>query len=108
MFVRDDGHAASLADAALVAAARADAEATLRIGGAPLLVRVARYERTMPRYTVGHLPRVAEVEAAMASWPAVTVAGASYRGVGLPDCITQGRAAAGRVLERLGGAAAAA
>ena len=38
----------------------------------------------------------------MAAWPAVTVAGASYRGVGLPDCITQGHAAAARMGQWLG------
>ena len=51
----------------------------------------------MPRSTVGHLGRVAAIEAAMTAWPAVTLAGASDRGVGLPDCIAQGQAAAARV-----------
>ena len=101
MFVRDEGDATSVPDAALVAAARADAERTLSISGEPVLVRTARYEHAMPRYTVGHLDRVAAVEAAMEAWPAVTLAGASYRGVGLPDCIAQGQAAAARVAERL-------
>jgi len=102
MFVRDEGAATSLDDAELVAAARTDAERTLHITGAPELVRVARYERAMPRYTVGHLQRVAAVEAGMAAWPAVVVTGASYRGVGLPDCITQAQAAATRVAAQLG------
>jgi protoporphyrinogen/coproporphyrinogen III oxidase len=106
MFVRDEGASTSLPEADLVAAARADAERTLRITGEPMLVRVARYERAMPRYTVGHLGRVAAVEDAMTAWPAVTVAGASYRGVGLPDCVTQGQAAAARVGEWLGASAA--
>ena len=106
MFVRDEGAWTSLPEAELVAAARADAERTLRITGEPLLVRVARYERAMPRYTVGHLERVAAIEAAMTAWPAVTVAGASYRGVGLPDCVTQGQAAAARVGEWIGASAA--
>ena len=101
MFVRDEGQSTSLSAAALVAAARADAEQTLSITGEPVLVRTARYEHAMPRYTVGHLGRVAAVEAAMEAWPAVTLAGASYRGVGLPDCIAQGAAAAARVAERL-------
>jgi hypothetical protein len=38
----------------------------------------------------------------MEAWPAVTLAGASYRGVGLPDCVTQGLAAAERVRVRIG------
>ncbi|MHB8892477.1 MAG: protoporphyrinogen oxidase [Candidatus Limnocylindrales bacterium] len=101
MFVRDEGAWTRLLDEALVAAAREDAERTLRITGEPLLVRVSRWEHAMPRYTVGHLRRVAAVEAAMGAWPAVTVTGASYRGVGLPDCISQGQAAASSVAARL-------
>jgi oxygen-dependent protoporphyrinogen oxidase len=103
MFVRDEGTWTSLPEADLVAAARADAEATLGISGDPHLVRVSRSEAAMPRYTVGHLARVTAVEEAVSAWPAVTVAGASYRGVGLPDCITQGIAAATRMVEWLSG-----
>jgi oxygen-dependent protoporphyrinogen oxidase len=102
MFVRDEGHATSLPEAELVAAARADAERTLRIEAEPLLVRVSRWDGAMPRYTTGHLGRVTAIEAAVSAWPAVTVAGASYRGVGLPDCVTQGGAAADRMGEWLG------
>jgi oxygen-dependent protoporphyrinogen oxidase len=102
MFVRDEGEWTSLSDEALVAAARADAERTLGITGSPLLVRVGRHESSMPRYTVGHLRRVAAIDSAMTAWPAVTLTGASYRGVGLPDCVTQGLAAAARIGERVG------
>jgi oxygen-dependent protoporphyrinogen oxidase len=102
MFVRDEGAATSLPEAELVAAARADAERTLRIAAAPLLTRVSRWDGAMPRYTVGHLGRVAAIEEAVTAWPAVTVAGASYRGVGLPDCVTQGQAGATRMGEWLG------
>ena len=101
MFVRDEGSATSVPEADLVAAARAEVEGTLRIDAGPLLVRVSRWDGAMPRYTVGHLRRVAAIEEAMTAWPAVTVAGASYRGVGLPDCVTQGLAAAGRMGEWL-------
>jgi oxygen-dependent protoporphyrinogen oxidase len=102
MFVRDEGSATSLPEAELIAAARADAEGTLHVSGEPLLVRVSRWDGAMPRYTTGHLTRVAAIEAAVTAWPAVTVAGASYRGVGLPDCVTQGQAAATRMGEWLG------
>lgn len=102
MFIRDEGPSTMLPEASLVAAARADAERTLSIAGEPVLVRTDRYEHAMPRYTVGHIERVAAIDAAMAEWPAVVLAGASYRGVGLPDCIAQGQAAATRVAERIG------
>jgi oxygen-dependent protoporphyrinogen oxidase len=102
MFVRDEGSATSLPEAELVAAARTEVEGTLAITAEPLMIRVSRWDGAMPRYTVGHLRRVTAIEDAMTAWPAVTVAGASYRGVGLPDCITGGLAAAGRIGEWLG------
>jgi len=102
MFVRDEGEWTALAESELVTAARAEAEGTLRIAGEPFVVRVSRWDGAMPRYTVGHLERVAAVEAAVAAWPAVTVAGASYRGVGLPDCVSQGLVAATRLTALLG------
>jgi oxygen-dependent protoporphyrinogen oxidase len=107
MFVRDDGAWTNLPADELVTAARADAEATLRIDRPPQLVRVSRHVGAMPRYTVGHLDRVAAIEAAVAEWPAVATTGASYRGVGLPDCVAQGLAAAATVRTRLGVATAA-
>jgi oxygen-dependent protoporphyrinogen oxidase len=103
MFVRDAGEWTSLPDPALIAAARADAEAKLAIAGEPLLVRLARHAGTMPRYTVGHLERISAIEAAVATWPPVIATGASFRGVGLPDCVSQGHAAADRVRGLLGG-----
>ena len=102
MFVRDEGAWTSLPEADLVAAARADAEQTLRIAGPPSLVRVFRNPGAMPRYTVGHLDRVSAIEMAMTAWPAVVTTGASYRGVGLPDCISQAHAASAMVRELLG------
>jgi protoporphyrinogen/coproporphyrinogen III oxidase len=74
----------------------------MRLSAEPDLVRVASYEDTMPRYTVGHLGRVARAEAELAAHPAVVLAGSPYRGVGLPDCIAGARSAAGTVLSRLG------
>lgn len=79
--------------------------AVQRIAGArvpPLLARVATFDGSMPRYTVGHQARVLRAEHDLAAHPSIVLAGAPYRGVGLPDCITSGRGAAGSVLARLG------
>ena len=57
----------------------------------------------MPRYTVGHVERVAAIRAALARHPAIEVAGAAYTGVGIPECISQGRAAAARIAHLLDG-----
>lgn len=57
----------------------------------PVLTRVARWTRVMPKYTVGHPARVTAVEAAIAHLPRWRVAGSALRGVGVPDCIADGR-----------------
>ena len=97
------GGAQPLPDTALVRAAHLDVSGALGIRGEPLLTRVSRYPAAMPHYTVGHLERVAAAEAALAPYPALRIAGGAYRGVGLPDCIGQGRAAAGAVKRLLAG-----
>ena len=87
------------ADDAVVAAARRDLETTLGVRGDPLLVRVTRWVDQMPHYTVGHIGRVDAALRALAPFPDITVAGSAYRGVGLPDCVAQGRAAARAILD---------
>jgi oxygen-dependent protoporphyrinogen oxidase len=47
----------------------------------------------MPKYTVGHLNRVKTVEEALQNTP-WRVAGSALHGVGVPDCIADGRAQA--------------
>lgn len=96
------GRAHGLSDADLVAAARRDVAETLGARGTPFLVRLGRWPELMPQYTVGHLSRVAAVEAGMADVPRIVLAGATYRGVGIPDCVVQGRAAARKIIGRHG------
>jgi len=48
----------------------------------------------MPQYNLGLLERVAAIDQRLMSLPGVYVAGNAYRGVGLPDCIASGEAAA--------------
>ncbi len=83
-------------DAGIAAAARRDIEATMGARGDPILTRVARHA-AMPHYTVGHRDRLAAAFESLARVPNLVLAGASYLGVGLPDCIAQGRDAAARV-----------
>jgi len=79
----------------------AELSAALGLDASPLRWRVTRWERGLPQYAVGHLERVAAAERALEAHPGVALAGAGYRGSGLPDCIRQGQEAAGRMLERV-------
>ena len=70
----------------------------LNIDARPLFHRVYRWEQSNPQYDVGHLDRVAEIAAALPR--GVYVTGSPYRGVGLPDCVRQGRETAQQVAEQ--------
>ncbi len=85
-------------DDKVVAAVRNELRELMGITAAPQLVRVYRWERAMPQYEVGHRERVAAIERAVAKRPGIVLAGASYHGVGVPDCVRQGQQAAERVL----------
>mgnify|MGYP000905434539 CR=1 FL=1 len=64
------------------------------IHASPGLVRVDRYVSAMPRYHVGHLERVARVEALVRALPGLHLVGGAYRGVGMPDVIASAEQAA--------------
>ena len=64
------------------------------IQGEPELSVLVRYPRSMPQYFVGHLDRVARIESKTATHPGLALAGNALRGVGVPDTIASGEAAA--------------
>jgi oxygen-dependent protoporphyrinogen oxidase len=70
----------------------------LGITAEPVLVRVHRHRRAMPQYAVGHLDRIATIERWVAGVRGLGLAGAAYRGVGIPDCVRSGEAAADAAL----------
>ena len=60
----------------------------------PVLERITRFDRAMTQYHVGHLDRVAAIQAAASRIPFLYLAGAAYGGVGIPDCIRSAERAA--------------
>jgi protoporphyrinogen/coproporphyrinogen III oxidase len=90
-------------DDELVALAR-DELTFLGVSAEPLLSRVHRWPLGMPQYVLGHLDRVERIETVLGAHPGLTVAGAAYRGVGIPDCIASGETAAESVVRALAGA----
>src|SRR5207244_13334471 len=91
-----------LADERLAALVEPELPHLLGVTARPRLVRVHRHARAMPQYDVGHAERVAAIEARAAAIAGLALAGAAYRGVGVPDCVRSGEAAADAVLARLG------
>ena len=68
----------------------------------PLFSRVFRWHLGMPQYTLGHLDRVALIEDRCARIPGFVIAGGSYRGVGVPNCIESGERAVSKILGEWG------
>lgn len=93
---------AALEDEALVATVRRELAELVGIQASPVLVRVQRHPRAMPQYAVGHLERVAAIETRVAALPALVLAGNAYRGVGIPDCVRSGEAAAEAMARGIG------
>ena len=61
----------------------------------PTDVRISRWIDAFPQYTPGHLSRVATIDDTLVDdAPGIFVAGASYRGIGIPACIDQAHQAA--------------
>ena len=65
---------------------------------------VTRWKEAMPQYAVGHARLVREAKRQLAErLPGVWIAGAGLEGVGLPDCVRQGRQAAEQLADWLAG-----
>jgi oxygen-dependent protoporphyrinogen oxidase len=86
-------------DRELIATMRAELKSIFGIAAEPLFHRVFRWQDGYPQYNIGHLERVASAEAALPA--GIFLAGSAYRGVGVPDCIRQGRDAANQAISAI-------
>lgn len=92
------GPIADAEDDELIAAVSSHVAGVLHATKAASRVTVSRWPSVMPKYTVGHLDRVQAIQSALADLPAWRVAGSAVRGVGVPDCVADGRRQAGLAL----------
>ncbi|WP_456271895.1 protoporphyrinogen oxidase [Bacillus sp. AK031] len=68
----------------------------------PEFTIVSRWKEAMPQYTVGHKDRLETMQNKVRQeLPGLFIAGSSFEGLGLPDCIDQGEKAVKNVLEYL-------
>ena len=68
----------------------------LNLEAAPLAHHAFKWPQGFPVLELGHLDRVARAESLMPH--GVFLASASYRGLGVPDCVRQGQEAAQKAL----------
>jgi oxygen-dependent protoporphyrinogen oxidase len=95
------GSSVGLSDEEMVTAAREELSSILGVAATPLWTRSYRWDRAMPQYVVGHLDRVARIEAALGALPRLVLAGGAYRGSGIPDTVRLSRERARALVDSL-------
>jgi oxygen-dependent protoporphyrinogen oxidase len=80
----------------LMTVVRRELASLLGIEAAPKAYKIFRWQNGFPQAEVGHLELIDEIESYL---PAdIALAGSSYRGIAVPDCIRQGRYAVQKIL----------
>jgi oxygen-dependent protoporphyrinogen oxidase len=87
---------ADLAEDETVQLAADDLTAIAGLRHRPIDAVVTRRQKGLPVYKVGHLDLMGEIERRLPQ--GLALAGAGYRGSGVPDCIGQGRRAARQIM----------
>ena len=63
----------------------------------PIFSKVYRWFKGMPKYTVGHLERIAAIDEKLKEHKGLFLIGCSYRGIGMGDCVKSGFDAAAAI-----------
>lgn len=61
-----------------------------KIHANPIFTKVYRWYKGMPKYTVGHLDRIAEIDNSLKKYKGIYLIGCSYKGIGIGDCVKSG------------------
>ena len=77
-------------DAALIEIARTELREIMGITATPVLALAYQWKKSNPQYNVGHSARIDAIDQLVAQHPGLYLAGAAYRGSGIPDCIQSG------------------
>ena len=93
-----DDAALQLTDEDLIAVVHRELSDALGIDAPPLESDVTRWMNAFPQYEPGHSARLAAIDNELASVPNLALAGAAYRGIGIPACIKSGIDAATAIL----------
>jgi oxygen-dependent protoporphyrinogen oxidase len=81
-------------------------QSLLGVTGPWIICQIYRWKSAMPQYHVGHLGRLARIDARLKEHRGLHLAGNAYRGVGIPNCVQSAEQAAQAALRELRVAAA--
>jgi oxygen-dependent protoporphyrinogen oxidase len=88
-----------LDDPALTAAVLEELDTILGLKATPAFSKVYRWFKGMPKFTVGHLDRMAVIDRRVADHPGLHLIGCSYKGIGIGDCVHEAEIAAEKILK---------
>ncbi|MAF26311.1 MAG: protoporphyrinogen oxidase [Gemmatimonadota bacterium] len=71
------------------------------LAGNPSGAWVVRHERAIAQYEPGHLARLEAMDAALAEWPGLFLAGSSYRGIAVNHCVAEAERTAVAIADAL-------
>jgi protoporphyrinogen/coproporphyrinogen III oxidase len=80
----------TLSDDELLATVLEELRDIVGIAAEPLFFKVYRWFKGMPKYTVGHLDRIAAIDEKLKGHRGLFLIGCSYRGIGIGDCVKSG------------------
>ena len=86
-------------DSQLVELVRQELRGIVGITSRPTYTEVHRWVRGMPQYVMGHQARITKIKELLAPWPTLHVSGAGLYGIGIPDCIREGRRVADSLIQ---------
>jgi oxygen-dependent protoporphyrinogen oxidase len=92
-------HMMARSDAEIAQASCQELQQLMGIGAMPLFSQIFRWWDAQPQYDVGHLERMERIERSLP--PGLALIGTAYQGVGIPDCVYQGRQAARRLVDTI-------
>jgi len=102
VFVGRAGQDISWDEHELLDLAKEELKLTLGVTAEPLASRVFMWDRAMPQYNLGHPEILKRIDAALQNHPGLALAGNSYRGIGIPDCIHSGELVVENILKHEG------
>ncbi len=88
-----------LDDAGLIQTALEELDAVLGLKADPKLAKVYRWFKGMPKYTVGHMDRMAVLDRMLSDHKGLHLVGCSYKGIGIGDCIHNAQVEAQKILQ---------
>jgi oxygen-dependent protoporphyrinogen oxidase len=97
---RDGLPVADLDDAGVTDAVVTEVGDHIGVDLQPAEISISRWLGAFPQYRPHHVERVAAVQRAVPD--GIQLAGASYRGIGIPTCIADGERGADQAIDRLG------